>query len=47
MQELDIQTIRQFGNIEFLARQVVEGFISGLHKSPYHGFSVEFAELCQ
>ncbi len=44
MQELDIQAIRQFGNIEFLARQVVEGFISGLHKSPYHGFSVEFAE---
>ncbi len=31
-------------NIEFLARQVVEGFITGLHKSPFHGFSVEFAE---
>jgi len=27
-----------------LAKQLVEGFISGLHKSPYHGFSVEFAE---
>lgn len=30
--------------IEFLSRQLVEGFITGLHKSPYHGFSVEFAE---
>lgn len=33
-----------FDNLELLARQVVEGFIIGLHKSPYHGFSVEFAE---
>ncbi|MFM9945699.1 MAG: DUF58 domain-containing protein [Bacteroidia bacterium] len=32
------------GNLELLARQVVEGFITGLHKSPFHGFSVEFAE---
>lgn len=32
------------GNLELLARQLVEGFITGLHKSPYHGFSVEFAE---
>lgn len=31
-------------NLELLAKQVVEGFIIGLHKSPYHGFSVEFAE---
>lgn len=31
-------------NLELLARQVVEGFITGLHKSPFHGFSVEFAE---
>ncbi len=30
--------------LELLARQVVEGFITGLHKSPFHGFSVEFAE---
>jgi len=34
----------QFGNLELLAKQVVEGFITGMHKSPYHGFSVEFAE---
>jgi uncharacterized protein (DUF58 family) len=31
-------------NLELFANQVVEGFITGLHKSPYHGFSVEFAE---
>lgn len=33
-----------FVNLQLLARQVVEGFITGLHKSPFHGFSVEFAE---
>lgn len=33
-----------FGNLELMARQVVEGFISGMHKSPFHGFSAEFAE---
>ncbi len=31
-------------NLELLARQVVEGFITGMHKSPFHGFSVEFSE---
>ncbi len=36
--------VRDLGNLELLARQVVEGFIIGLHKSPFHGFSVEFAE---
>lgn len=41
---IEIGNIRKFGNIEFLAKQLVEGFITGLHKSPYHGFSVEFAE---
>ncbi len=41
---MDFKQIREFGNIEFLARQMVEGFITGLHKSPFHGFSVEFAE---
>ncbi len=41
---LDLAKIREFGNVEFLARQMVEGFITGLHKSPFHGFSVEFAE---
>ena len=33
-----------FKNLEHLAKQVVEGFISGMHKSPFHGFSAEFAE---
>ena len=33
-----------FKNLELLARQVVEGFIAGMHKSPFHGFSAEFAE---
>lgn len=41
---MDLAKIREYGNIEFLARQMVEGFITGLHKSPFHGFSVEFAE---
>lgn len=38
------EDLLQTGSLELLARQVVEGFITGLHKSPYHGFSVEFAE---
>ena len=33
-----------FENLDHLAGQIVEGFISGLHKSPFHGFSAEFAE---
>jgi uncharacterized protein (DUF58 family) len=41
---IDHNRLQQFGSLEFLARQVVEGFIVGLHKSPFHGFSVEFAE---
>src|SRR5581483_340428 len=36
--------IQQLSHLELIARQVVEGFITGLHKSPFHGFSVEFAE---
>lgn len=35
---------RDFEQLELLAKQVVEGFITGLHKSPFHGFSVEFSE---
>lgn len=41
---LDPKIIAQLDNIELKARLVVEGFITGLHRSPYHGFSVEFAE---
>ena len=40
----DRHKVANFGSLEFKAKQVVEGFITGLHKSPYHGFSVEFAE---
>lgn len=42
--KIDIQELAKFGNLEFLAKQVVEGFITGMHQSPFHGFSVEFAE---
>lgn len=41
---LDQQQFPEIENLELLAKQVVEGFIIGLHKSPFHGFSVEFAE---
>ena len=41
---IDYKKAREFGNLELLAKQVVEGFITGLHQSPFHGFSVEFAE---
>jgi len=40
----DIALMQQLGKLELIARYVVEGFITGLHKSPFHGFSVEFAE---
>ncbi|MBE0641382.1 MAG: DUF58 domain-containing protein [Bacteroidales bacterium] len=42
--QLDQGRLQQFSSLELIARQVVEGFITGLHKSPFHGFSVEFAE---
>lgn len=42
--QIDRLKLAHFGNLEILAKQVVEGFITGLHKSPFHGFSVEFAE---
>ncbi|HNC33323.1 MAG TPA: DUF58 domain-containing protein, partial [Bacteroidia bacterium] len=38
------QEVQSLSHLELLAKQVVEGFITGLHKSPFHGFSVEFAE---
>jgi len=41
---IDIQCFQQFDNLELIAKEVVEGFITGLHRSPLHGFSVEFAE---
>ena len=41
---IDLTKITQYDHVEFVAKQVVEGFITGLHRSPMHGFSVEFAE---
>jgi uncharacterized protein (DUF58 family) len=43
-QEINRLRLANLGNLEILAKQVVEGFITGMHKSPFHGFSVEFAE---
>jgi uncharacterized protein (DUF58 family) len=41
---LDHALLNQLAPLELKARKIVEGFVSGLHRSPYHGFSVEFAE---
>ncbi|MGC6432866.1 MAG: DUF58 domain-containing protein [Crocinitomicaceae bacterium] len=43
-QKIDKLKLPTFGNLELLAKQIVEGFLTGLHKSPFHGFSVEFSE---
>ncbi len=42
--KIELEKIRDTARFDLLAKQLVEGFITGLHKSPYHGFSVEFAE---
>ncbi len=44
---LSPETIGSLGRLDLIARLVVEGFLTGLHKSPYHGFSSEFAEYRQ
>ena len=44
MPPINHAAVQQYSHLELLAKQVVEGFITGLHKSPFHGFSVEFAE---
>jgi uncharacterized protein (DUF58 family) len=44
---IDPAALMRIKNLELRARHVVEGFLSGLHKSPYHGFSVEFTEYRQ
>ncbi|NKB67125.1 MAG: DUF58 domain-containing protein [Candidatus Latescibacteria bacterium] len=41
---LDPEVVSRLGRLDLVARLVVEGFITGLHRSPYHGFSVEFSE---
>src|SRR5690554_7117770 len=42
--QLELNKTGGFKNLDLLAKQVVEGFIAGMHKSPFHGFSAEFAE---
>jgi len=42
--DTQLPKISSFQHLELLANQIVEGFISGMHKSPFHGFSAEFAE---
>jgi uncharacterized protein (DUF58 family) len=44
---LDPAVVSRLGNMDLKARLIVEGYIAGLHRSPYHGFSVEFAEYRQ
>ncbi len=44
MTKADLSQVNGVPTIELLAKQVVEGFITGMHKSPFHGFSVEFSE---
>jgi uncharacterized protein (DUF58 family) len=44
MRFFDKYDLKQIEDLDLFAKQVVEGFIIGLHKSPFHGFSVEFAE---
>lgn len=44
MGPISVKNISELNNLDLLANQVVEGFITGMHKSPFHGFSVEFAE---
>jgi uncharacterized protein (DUF58 family) len=41
---LDPQTLAKLQGLELRARLIVEGYVSGVHRSPYHGFSIEFAE---
>ncbi|MFQ5584825.1 MAG: DUF58 domain-containing protein, partial [Calditrichia bacterium] len=43
-QFLQPEVVSRIKNLEFVARMIVEGFLVGLHKSPFHGFSVEFSE---
>jgi uncharacterized protein (DUF58 family) len=41
---LDPQTLAKLHGLELRARLIVEGYVSGVHRSPFHGFSIEFAE---
>src|SRR2546430_11576416 len=41
---IDPQTLAKIQGLRLRARHIVEGYVAGLHRSPYHGFSIEFAE---
>ena len=41
---LDPRTLARLQGLELRARLIVEGYVSGVHRSPFHGFSIEFAE---
>ncbi|HRT97350.1 MAG TPA: DUF58 domain-containing protein, partial [Planctomycetota bacterium] len=43
--QIDRKAVAKISRLELRARQAVEGYYSGIHKSPYHGFNVEFAEF--
>ena len=43
LQYLDPKVLSKLNGLDLVAKLLVEGFMTGLHKSPYHGFSVEFA----
>lgn len=47
LQHIDPTALMRIKNLELRAKAVVDGFLSGLHRSPYHGFSVEFTEYRQ
>ena len=47
LETMDRSQISRYNSLDFFARQVVEGFITGRHKSPFHGFSVEFSDYRQ
>ncbi|SMG27767.1 Protein of unknown function DUF58 [Marivirga sericea] len=42
--DISLENLPEIPSLDLLAKQLVEGFITGMHKSPFHGFSVEFAE---
>jgi uncharacterized protein (DUF58 family) len=44
LRSLDPRTLAKLKGLQLRARHIVEGYVSGLHRSPYHGFSIEFAE---
>src|SRR5438552_10000554 len=44
LSSIDPRTLAKIRSLRLRARHIVEGYVAGLHRSPYHGFSIEFAE---